>query len=38
MEEYDMEDGTKGVYQHDYEAVIVDRPKGTERIVGWGIG
>lgn len=26
------------VFKIEYEAVIVDRPRGTKQIVGWGIG
>lgn len=38
MEEYEMEDGSKGVYQHDYEAVRVEAPPQSRNLIGWGIG
>lgn len=37
-EPYVCEDGETGEFLIEYEAVRVDKPKGTERIVGWGIG
>lgn len=38
IEPYVCEDGEKGEYRHDYEAVRVSAPEQAKSIVGWGIG
>lgn len=38
VEPYEMEDGSKGEFHIDYEAVEVVAPPQAKNIVGWGIG
>lgn len=38
IESYEMEDGSKGEFHIDYEAVEISAPPQAKNIVGWGIG